>query len=296
MNRPIRPKRYIAPKDRAKNKTLLTTEYWNKCLSESIEYDKQVELFQGNAMKELLIEQKKISIEVFDIDRNDLIERIKSHYLFKKGIDYDISENGSHFLDLIIDYCFSPILFEVGQNKFESNPLIKNGNIGSIINRDKGLCIVGNYGIGKTSLIDVISDYIFNSMKLKVKDIKGNEHPLITYRGGYSGMNLVAAHVIKAAKEEKDKNRYNELLELKNITIDDIFSEDKSYGQETLKDFLEQRYTLGLKTSLVMNYSDDSNNLDLTIESFGKRYGARLMDRFFEMFNLIEFTGKSKRK
>ena len=296
MNRPIRPKRYIETKDRAKNKTLLTTEYWNKCLNESIEYDKQVELFQGNARKELLSEQKSISIEVFEIDRKDLIERIKSHYLFKKGIEYDLSENGAHFLDLIIYYCFSPILFEIGQNKFESNPLIKNGNIGSTINRDKGLCIVGNYGIGKTSLIEVISDYIFNSMKFPVIDIKGNKHTLITYRGGYSGMNLVAAHVIKAAKEEKDKTRYNELLESKIITIDDIFSEDKSYGQETLKDFLEQRYTLGLKTSLVMNYCDDSNNLDLTIESFGKRYGARLMDRFFEMFNLIEFTGKSKRK
>ena len=296
MNRPIRPKRYIETKDRAKNKTLLTTEYWNKCLNESIEYDKQVELFQGNARKELLSEQKPISIEVFEIDHKDLIERIKSHYLFKKGIEYDLSENGAHFLELIIDYCFSPILFEIGQNKFESNPLIKNGNIGSTINRDKGLCIVGNYGIGKTSLIEVVSDYIFNSMKFPVRDIKGNEHTLITYRGGYSGMNLVAAHVIKAAKEEKDKTMYNELLESKIITIDDIFSEDKSYGQETLKDFLEQRYTLGLKTSLVMNYSDDSNNLDLTIESFGKRYGARLMDRFFEMFNLIEFTGKSKRK
>lgn len=296
MNRPIRPKRYIDPKHRAKNNTLLTEQYWNKCLLESIEYDKQVELFQGNARKELLTEQKKEVIEVAEIDRKDLIERIKSHYLLKKGIEYDISENGAHFLELIVDYCFSPVIFGIGQNKFESNPLIKNGNIGSTINRDKGLCIVGNYGIGKTSLIDVISDFIFHSNKLIVKDIKGNPPTLITYRGGYSGMNLTPAHTIKAAKEEKDKIRYNELLESKNITIDDIFSEDKSYGQETLKDFLEQRYTLGLKTSLVMNYCDDSNNLDLTIESFGKRYGARLMDRFFEMFNLIEFTGKSKRK
>ena len=111
MTRPIRPKRYIEPKNRTKNNTLLTDQYWNKCLSESIEYDKQVELFQGNARKELLSEQKIISIEVFDIDRKDLIERIKRHYLFKKGIVYDISENGAHFLDLIIDYCFSPILF-----------------------------------------------------------------------------------------------------------------------------------------------------------------------------------------
>lgn len=296
MIRPIRPKRYIEPKDRAKNKTLLTTEYWNKCLRESIEYDKQVELFQGNARKELLSEQKSISIEVFEIDRKDLIERIEDFYFLRKGVVYDWSESGQDFLELIVDYCFSPILFEIGQNKFESNPLIKNGNIGSTINRDKGLCIVGNYGIGKTSLIQVVSEFIFYSNKLKVKDIKGNEPLLITYRGGYSGMNMITAHEIKDAKEGKHKLDYRDLLESKNITIDDIFAEDKSYGQETLKDFLEQRYALGLKTSLVMNYSDDSNNLDLTIESFGKRYGARLMDRFFEMFNLIEFTGKSKRK
>ena len=87
MNRPIRPIRYIEPKNRAKNNTLLTDEYWNKCLSESIEYDKQVDIFQGNARKELLSEQKSISIEVFEIDRKDLIERIKSHYILKKRIE-----------------------------------------------------------------------------------------------------------------------------------------------------------------------------------------------------------------
>lgn len=294
--RPIRPRRYVERKDRSENKTLLTTEYWNKCIEESEKYDFDLKQFSGNARMELLSEQKKESIEVHEIDRENLIERIKSHYLAIKGVEYNCAESGQDFLELIIDFCFSPELFEVGKNKFNQNLLLKNKTIGSTINRDKGLCIIGNYGIGKTSLIEVVTNYVFNSNNYKVTDIKGKEHILRTYQGGYSGMNLRAAHEIKDAKEGKGKIEYRELIESKRITIDDIFSEDKSYGQETLKDFLEQRYTLGLKTSLIMNYSDNDYNLQKTLENYGTRYGGRLMDRFFEMFNLVEFKGTSKRK
>jgi len=294
--RPTRPTRYINPEDRLKNKTPISDAYWNKCVNESIDYDGKLLLFMGNARKELISEAKKENVIVSEIDKVYLTERIKYYYEYIKGRKYDTSEDGGHFLELIIDYIFDPHCFLPAENKFEVNPLIKNKIINTVISRDKGLFIVGNYGTGKTSLIEVIGHFIFNSNTQKIKDIKGLYHCLNTYRHLYSAMNLVTAHTVKEASENKDKSIYAGFLEAKIITIDDIFAEDKSYGKEILKQFLEQRYSLGLKTSLIMNYSSEENSLEETLSEYGIRYGNRLMDRLFEMCNIVEVKGKSKRK
>ena len=51
-------------------------------------------------------------------------------------------------------------------------------------------------------------------------------------------------------------------------------------------------YTLCLN----MIVKNESHIIEQTLIDLGKRYDGRLLDRFFKMFNIIGFTGKSKRR
>ena len=63
------------------------------------------------------------------------------------------------------------------------------------------------------------------------------------------------------------------------------------------KELLEVRYENNAKTFITCNF--DPNNLkdiQKALDQFLLRYGGRVYDRLFEMFNIIEFKGNSLRK
>jgi hypothetical protein len=81
--------------------------------------------------------------------------------------------------------------------------------------------------------------------------------------------------------------------------IDDIASERfaSNYGKvDIIQDVLTNRYDKKLLTYASCNYTNSDHCAKKTLEDIGFRYGPRIYDRFFEMFNVIEFKGLSLRE
>ena len=82
--------------------------------------------------------------------------------------------------------------------------------------------------------------------------------------------------------------------------FDDVLTERQAnnYGKANLmKDILEERYNRKLRTYISCNYDENHvGDIEKGLEQFGDRYGGRVYDRLFDMFNIIEFKGGSRRK
>lgn len=149
---------------------------------------------------------------------------------------------------------------------------------------EKGLLIVGSYGNGKTSTMKTLKA-LFEHTPISFKSFTSNK-------------------IVTTFEETKDnRERYGFMSRTKTgrAYFDDVKTEKdaSNYGMHNLmKDILEERYNLKLKTHITCNYvdGDKSNNLVDALHEFNTRYGPRVYDRVFQMFNIIEFNGKSLRK
>lgn len=152
---------------------------------------------------------------------------------------------------------------------------------------DKGLLIIGAFGNGKTSVMKVFES-IF-------RGIKG------TGFKGYSA-NEVVTMFEKISNEDNECTRKEfETIMFNGIRyFDDLKTERiaSNYGKVNIfKDILEERYNRNSKTHITCNFKEGFNgNIKVGIDEFGEKYGGRVYDRVFEMFNIVEFKGKSFRK
>jgi len=84
------------------------------------------------------------------------------------------------------------------------------------------------------------------------------------------------------------------------IYYDDVKTERiaSNYGMTNLfKDIIEKREVRKLKTYITCNFKEDQpGNIPAALLEFGEKYGSRVFDRLFSMFNIIEFKGKSFRR
>ncbi len=152
---------------------------------------------------------------------------------------------------------------------------------------DKGLLIIGDYGNGKTSVMKTF-EFIFQG----VQDISFK---------GYTA-NEVVTMFEKITDDENEHTRTQfENAMYKGIRyFDDLKTERiaSNYGKVNIfKDILEERYNRNSKTHITCNFKEGFNgNIKVGIDEFGEKYGGRVYDRVFEMFNIVEFKGKSFRK
>ncbi|WP_418510966.1 hypothetical protein [Corallibacter sp.] len=148
---------------------------------------------------------------------------------------------------------------------------------------DKGLLIIGNYGIGKTAYLKAFEKLFRFYTPLRFK--------------GYSSMELVRMYENISSPVEKELFFHN--MERKCLYIDDLDAEKNAsnFGiTNVVKEVLSLRYEKSLLTFASCNYSSSDLCVEQTMESFIERYGNRIYDRMFDMFNVIEFKGKSKRR
>lgn len=157
---------------------------------------------------------------------------------------------------------------------------------------NKGLLIVGGFGNGKTACMQTF-EKIFQRMKgMSFKGYSANE--VVKYYERGSG---------EALKEEFERSMF-----AGNRYFDDVKTEREAsnYGKVNLfKEILEARY-VGMrqkgseetrKTFITCNYKEGYfGNMEMALDEFGEKYGARVYDRIFEMFNIVEFKGTSFRK
>ncbi len=133
----------------------------------------------------------------------------------------------------------------------------------------KGLLLAGNYGSGKSVLLEV-------HKKMKWKN---------------NAFRMVSAHEI-VAKYDADGEAGIKTYLSGNLAIDDLGTEElgRYYGkqEDVLKRILELRYILfkreGKKTHATTN---------LDINEITERYGARIGSRLNEMFNILYLGAKA---
>ena len=162
-----------------------------------------------------------------------------------------------------------------------------NGRFLSQPSLDKGLCIIGGFGNGKTSIMTTIQKMFIGL-------------------DGYS-FGRFSSHEIVRMYEEASKNKNSEILEnfwkklsKSDLYIDDVKAEPDalSFGRKNLLNSLfQERYNKKLKTHISINYATGKNGDALeAILEFKSRYSNQVYDRIYEMYNIIEFKGKSFRK
>lgn len=164
----------------------------------------------------------------------------------------------------------------------------------------KGLMIIGDYGTGKTSILNTYHQMLRYALNnpLGVNDVEGTRQLLGRYKIGFGYH--TANDVVKSYESifnPEEKEAFWSKMSTGMRYFDDVMTENQAsnYGKiELFKDILEMRYVTGAKTIISLNYA--GNSVDETLDAFGNRYGERIYDRLFEMFNIIELKGGSLRK
>lgn len=154
---------------------------------------------------------------------------------------------------------------------------------------EKGLLIIGNFGNGKTATMEVF-EKIFKPIKS-------------TSFKGYSA-NEVVNMFEKINPNLKDqiltRSEFDKIMHTGKRYFDDVKTERhaSNFGKMNLmKDILEVREKNNLLTHITCNFKDGfDNDIQAGLDEFEEKYGSRLYDRLFKMFNIIEFKGKSFRR
>jgi len=149
---------------------------------------------------------------------------------------------------------------------------------------DKGILIVGTFGNGKTATMRVFERIFRTEKGMSFK--------------GYAANEVVT--MFEKCNDELSKEDFNKKVNAGQRYFDDIKTERiaSNYDKVNIfKDIFETRYNSHLKTFVTCNYKEGfEGNVEVALEEFGEKYGGRVYDRLFEMFNVIEFKGKSFRK
>lgn len=155
------------------------------------------------------------------------------------------------------------------------------------IEANKGMLLVGNTGVGKTTLFRIMARYFFGSIRQLTILGMGQLAEYLSH--GKSGVSQVLNDYGRRVK--------NDLL------IDDIdLSSEKDYRTTTIKDIIYQREELYTQTKgkhrthLCFSFTADSPNPELLVrERLKEVYSAHIYSRMAGMCNLVLWQGKSFR-
>lgn len=151
---------------------------------------------------------------------------------------------------------------------------------------NKGMMIIGKFGNGKTSSMDV-----FNRILCAIP--------------GYSFRSYTTTDVVdewEACSKPEDKQKFWKKFLNGRIHFDDVLREREAsnYGKmELFRDILLKRYDAQrnnpeVKTFITCNPLD--SNLESALDHFTQKYGEIVYDRLFQMFNIMFWHGKSFRR
>lgn len=260
-----------------------------KYLEEFEAYQKNLE----NHMNQFPKKEEIIMPELQPIPVDNLYEVFKEGFKFFNGKPFDENSNNSEGRKLARTLC----AYFLQKEGFYKSPLINNK---SNPNLKKGLMIIGSYGTGKTSILKTFYQIFANANNhpITVIDKNGTAQFLGRYKLGFGY--FTANEVVKkfeAILDPLEKELFWKKFSNGIKYFDDVMTENtaSNYGKvEVFKDILEMRYSNSAKTLISLNYSGTTVNE--TLEALSTKYGERVYDRLFEMFNIIELKGESLRK
>ena len=147
---------------------------------------------------------------------------------------------------------------------------------------NKGLLIIGKYGCGKSSMMEVFQ-------KIGAMLMPNN----FMWFTSISTLDLVDEFESINEKDSQSMSKeafFNKYNNVKTIYFDDFGTEKdaSNYGKKNLmQEILEKRYLRKNKTYMTTN---------LSLLEIQKKYGKRVFSRLQQMFNIIEFSGDDFRK
>lgn len=236
-----------------------------------------IEPTEQNDNNEIIKNPIKMSLNHYTIKEIRNLFFIEYKTMFKR--DFQITEDSNYLLSTILCYFFK-------DKRFFNSPylIIPKGTTPSF---DKGLLVIGGFGIGKTSILltleQVFHKYVKYDPQLHFKAITANEL-------------VIEYEKIKTAEEKEDYyNKYRRGFKF----FDDVKKEDyaSNFGKVNLfEKFFFLRDINRSKTIITCNYDPlYHNNFEKGLDEFGTRYGGHIYDRLLDNFNFIEARGASLR-
>lgn len=218
--------------------------------------------------------------------------------------DYELTQDSILNIKAIVKY------FANDPSFFECERLIKNiGDRNLIPSFKKGILIVGDFGNGKSTIMQTFEHLIEHNYKIALEKKWDNLRDWKNLRFKVKACRSIASEY-EFLKKEDSKQDFLNKYSLFNYCFDDITKEQiaSNYGlKNVIQIILENRYDDIFvkiregkkinKTHGTLNYHKDyPGNLKNAIQSLGVKYEPHMYDRVLELFNIIEFKGKSFRK
>jgi len=207
----------------------------------------------------------------FSISPEKLYQDFIFNFEIVNGKKFILTEDSKHNLAVLCLY-FS------NDDRFFSAKRLTNLSKPSF---EKGLLIIGSYGNGKSSMIETFRLILQSNPSKSFKSASANQ--------------LVEDY--ESCQSPDDKKHFWKNVTTGRFHFGDVKTErvTNNYGKMNLyKDVIEKRYENRPKTFIDCNY-DEGGDLESGLDEFGLKYGSRVYDRLPEMFNIIEFKGKSFR-
>lgn len=132
----------------------------------------------------------------------------------------------------------------------------------------KGILLTGNFGTGKTVLLKSFCNIVMDLTPKRVSMLHAKEIPAEIKKHGLEHFYRRPMLIDDLGKEAKELNDYGTII-------------------KPIVDLMSVRYDHGGWTFATANYK---------LDSFKQFYGETISERFIEMFNILELTGKSRRK
>jgi hypothetical protein len=219
----------------------------------------------------------KLPIKSYTIEEIQNLFCAEYKIMFKR--DFKFTEESKILLFTVLYYFFRDDHF------FNSPCLIKPG--GTNPSFDKGLLIMGNTGVGKTSMLLAL-EQLFNNYLLYFP--KTHFKSITAYQ---------TVNDFEKLKTSEERDDFFKKHQGGFRFYDDVKSEDdaSNFGKVNLfKKILHQRNEKRLRTIITCNYDPSfPNSFEKGLDEFGIRYDGRIYDRLFSDFNFIEARGKSLR-
>ncbi len=265
--------------------------------------EEKVREFEENLAKSLILNSEKVDKEKKSTIPGLLPDKKTIWKGFIEAFEFIEKKSFLQNPDTLAN--IEPIIkyFAKDESFFQCQNLVKSFNGKNLENNfEKGLLVIGDYGNGKTTIMSCLELLFLQNYKIAVRDgwetVKlWNE---LRFKGIKSHDLVTEFEILDPKQAGFTKEMFYKKFSGFRYYFDDLKKEKvaSNFGKtEIVREILEKRYDAKAKTFGTCNYKEgQSGNLQQALYEFGERYGGHIYDRIFEMFNIIEFKGKSFRK
>lgn len=266
--------------------------------TEKVFLDKEKQAKHTEYLKNVRSDERKEyqTIKGIELNKSNLYHGFLKAFKNLTGNDFEQNDDTLANLEPIVKY------FTKDKSFKDCKRLVLNLE-GSLIplepSFNKGLLIIGNYGNGKSTILKCFELMINHNYKIAVEKYWDNVLDWKNARFKIANCHDLVSEFEGFSTPEEKKLFYQKYSSFR-YSFDDLKKEKlvSNYGiTNVIQTVLEKRYDGKAKTFGTCNYPENEpNDLNKALFEFSSKYGGHVYDRVFEMFNIIEFHGKSFRK